>query len=254
MKFLLSILPRSILIRLSIFFLPLLKIIYKGNKFTDPINGKSYRKFIPYGYKKIRPNALSPGTLSLERHRLLWLYLKRETTFLKDKKKVLHIAPEQALYREFKKNKFWNYTTLDLSSPLADIKADITNLPFDNNFFDLIICNHVLEHIPKDLIAMKEIFRILKKNGVAIMQVPIDKNRLETFEDFSVKSSKKREELFGQYDHVRIYGKDFFDRLKSVGFRIQKIDYTKELSQEEINKFSINKGELIPIGIKRSNN
>ena len=254
MKFLLSILPRSILIRLSIFFLPLLKIIYKGNKFTDPINGKSYRKFIPYGYKKIRPNALSPGTLSLERHRLLWLYLKRETTFLKDKKKVLHIAPEQALYREFKKIKFWNYTTLDLSSPLADIKADITNLPFDNNFFDLIICNHVLEHIPKDLIAMKEVFRVLKKNGVAIMQVPIDKNRLETFEDFSVKSSKKREELFGQYDHVRIYGQDFFDRLKSVGFRIQKIDYTKELSQEEINKFSINKGELIPIGIKRSNN
>lgn len=250
MKLLLSVLPRHLLIKLSILFLPIIKILYRGGKFTDPIDGKNYRKFLPYGYKKIRPNALSPGTLSLERHRLLWLYLKRETTFMKDKKTVLHIAPEQSFYKRFKKIDFWNYTTLDLNSPLADIKADITNLPFDNNFFDLIICNHVLEHIQDDIMAIKEIYRVLKRNGVAIMQIPIDLKRLKTFEDSEIKSNKKREELFGQYDHVRIYGKDFFDRLGSVGFKTKRIDYTKDLSEEEIKRFSIIKGEIIPIGIK----
>jgi len=250
MKLLLSILPRQLLIKLSVFFLPIIKILYRGDKFTDPIDGKSYRKFLPYGYKKIRLNALSPGTLSLERHRLLWLYLKRETTFMKDKKKVLHIAPEQSFYRRFKEIEFWNYITLDLNSPLADIKADITNLPFGNNSFDLIICNHVLEHIQDDMIAIKEIYRVLKQNGVAIMQIPIDLERPKTFEDSKIKSNKKREESFGQYDHVRIYGRDFFERLGSVGFKTKKINYTKELSEEEIKRFSIIKGEIIPIGIK----
>ena len=115
--------------------------------------------------------------------------------------------------------------------------------------FDLVICNHVLEHIPEDLVAMKEIFRFLKKNGVAITQIPIDITRVKTYEDPNVKSKKKRAELFGQYDHVRIYGKDFFDRLKRVGFSTKKIDFTKDLSKEEIKKFSINEGEVIPIGI-----
>ena len=250
MKLLLSVLPRHLLIKLSILFLPIIKILYRGGKFTDPIDGKNYRKFLPYGYKKIRLNALSPGTLSLERHRLLWLYLKRETTFMKDKKKVLHIAPEQSFYRRFKEIEFWNYITLDLNSPLADIKADITNLPFGNNSFDLIICNHVLEHIQDDMIAIKEIYRVLKQNGVAIMQIPIDLERPKTFEDSKIKSNKKREESFGQYDHVRIYGRDFFERLGSVGFKTKKINYTKELSEEEIKRFSIIKGEIIPIGIK----
>ena len=98
--------------------------------------------------------------LSLERHRLLWLYLTRETSFLKEKNKVLHIAPEQA-FTKFKEIRFWDYLTQVLD--LADIKADITNLPFDENVFDLIICNHVLEHIEDDKIAMKEIYRVLKK-------------------------------------------------------------------------------------------
>ncbi len=250
MKLLLSILPRPLLIRLSVFFLPIIKILYRGNKFTDPIDGRSYKKFLPYGYKKLRPNALSPGTLSLERHRLLWLYLKRETAFLKDKKKVLHIAPEQALYKKFKKIECWDYITLDLNSTIADIKADITNIPFDDNIFDIIICNHVLEHIQDDIIAIKEIYRVLKKNGLAIMQIPIDIKRIKTFENPEIKSNKEREELFGQYDHVRVYGKDFFERLKSVGFKTKKINYTKELSKEEIKKFSIIKGEIIPIGVK----
>ena len=113
------------------FFSTLLRIYFKGSKFIDPIDGSGYRKFLPYGYgKTLRPNALCPGTLSLERHRLLWLYLDRETNFLNQDLKVLHVAPEQVFYWKFKQFKHWDYITTDLYSPLADVVADICDLPF----------------------------------------------------------------------------------------------------------------------------
>ena len=164
MKLILRFFSRSFLIRMSIFFRPLMRIYYRGNKFIDPIDGSGYRKFLAYGYgKTFRHNALCPGTLSLERHRLLWLYLERETYFLKQKLKVLHVAPEQVFYKKFKQFLHWDYTTTDLYSPLADVVADICDLPFQDNQYDLILCNHVLEHIPKDLKAMAELYRVLKK-------------------------------------------------------------------------------------------
>ena len=155
MRWLLNFFPRPWLIRLSIWFRPIIKWYYRGNRYVDPIDGSSYRKFLPYGYQKLRPNALCPGTLSLERHRLLWLYLERETNFLKQPLKVLHIAPEQVLYKKFKSFKHWDYITADLYSPLADVRADICALPFINHSFYLIFCNHVLEHIPDHIKAMK---------------------------------------------------------------------------------------------------
>ena len=132
-KFILNFLPRPFLIRLSYTARPFLAFFLKGNTYTDPIDGKSFRSFLPYGYGKQRDNALSPSTLSLERHRLLWLYLKNETDFFSAKKKVLHFAPEQAFYKLFKSMNNLNYTTSDLNSPLADVKADICNLPFSDN-------------------------------------------------------------------------------------------------------------------------
>ena len=183
MKGLLNLVPRPWLITLSIWFRPLIKWYFKGNRFTDPIDGSSYRKFLPYGYKVSRPSALCPGTLSLERHRLLWLYLERKTTLLKNKLKVLHIAPEQVFYSRFKRFNHWDYTTTDLYSPLADVKADICDLPFKDATFDLILCNHVLEHIPYDLKAMEELYRVLKKGGTLIAQVPMEAERSTTFED-----------------------------------------------------------------------
>ena len=125
MNWILNLIPRPWLISLSILFRPLIKWYFKGTRFIDPIDGSSYRKFLSYGYKTIRRNALCPGTLSLERHRLLWLYLKRKTTFLEDSLKVLHVAPEQFFYSTFKTFLHWDYTTTDLYSPLADVKADI---------------------------------------------------------------------------------------------------------------------------------
>ena len=239
--------PRPYLIWWSKFLAPLVDILFRGNKFTDPINGKSYRKFLPYGYVKQRDNALSPGTLSLERHRLLWLYLNNETNFFSKTLKVLHIAPEQCFYNLFKNLKNINYTTFDLNSPLADIKGDICNLPFKENSFDFILCNHVLEHINDDKKAMKELYRVLNKNGTAILQVPINQKSSKTFEDSSIVDKKERIEKFGQYDHIRLYGLDYFKKLKSFGFKVDPLKYSKEFTESEIIKYGLIKDEIIPV-------
>lgn len=246
-KFLINTIPRPYLIWWSKFLAPLVDILFRGNKFTDPINGKSYRKFLPYGYVKQRDNALSPGTLSLERHRLLWLYLNNETNFFSKTLKVLHIAPEQCFYNLFKNLKNINYTTFDLNSPLADIKGDICNLPFKENSFDFILCNHVLEHINDDKKAMKELYRVLNKNGTAILQVPINQKSSKTFEDSSIIDKKERIEKFGQYDHIRLYGLDYFKKLESFGFKVDPLKYSKEFTESEIIKYGLIKDEIIPV-------
>lgn len=252
-KLILNIVPRPFLIRLSYWVRPFLAFYYKGNRYQDPIDEKKFRSFLPYGYGKQRPNVLSPSTLSLERHRLLWLWLKNETNLFTKKQRLLHFAPEQAFYKRFKKMKHLDYTTTDLNSPLADVKADICNLPFADHSFDSILCNHVLEHIPDDKKAMQELFRILKPGGMAIMQIPQDLNRAKTFEDNSIKDPKKRAEIFGQYDHVRVYGRDYFNKLRQVGFDVDEVDYTAILSLDEIEKYRLAKGEIIPVGYKPKN-
>jgi SAM-dependent methyltransferase len=222
----------------------------KGSNFIDPIDGKSFRTFLPYGYGKQRDNVLSPSTLSLERHRLFWLYLKNETDFFTVQKKVLHFAPEQAFYKRFKKMSNLDYVTTDINSPLADIKADICKLPFDNNIFDVIICNHVLEHIPDDNKAMQELYRVLKVGGMGIFQIPQDLSREKTFEDDSITDKTERAKIFGQYDHVRIYGRDYFNKLRSIGVEVEEVDYTATLSEVEIDKYRLAKGEIIPVVFK----
>lgn len=248
MKWVLRFLPRPFLIRMSLFFQPLLRVYYGGKKFTDPIDGSSYRKFLPYGYGKLlRSNALCPGTLSLERHRLLWLYLERKTNFFNQKLRVLHIAPEQIFYRKFKQFEDWDYTTTDLYSPLADVVADICDLPFQDNQYDLILCNHVLEHIPDDYKAMQELYRVLKKDGTLIAQVPLEEERSKTYEDNSITDADERNRIFGQYDHVRIYGQDYYQRLKSVGFSAEGIFLQSQLTSEEIRRYALPKKEKIPV-------
>ena len=249
-KILLNTIPRRLLIRLSFWVRPFLILFYKGKRYTDPIDGKSYRKFLPYGYQIQRPNVLAPGTLSLERHRLLWLYLKNDTDFFNSTMKVLHIAPEQAFYKQFKRQKNLDYITADLNSPLADIKADITNLPFKEGEFDVVFCNHVLEHVLDDKKAMQELFRILKKGGFGIFQVPQEVNSATTYEDASITNPKERIKHFGQYDHVRIYGRDYFDKLRAVGFEVTPIDYSKKLSPDLFDKYRLTKGELLPVCFK----
>ncbi|HET8854847.1 MAG TPA: class I SAM-dependent methyltransferase [Salinimicrobium sp.] len=246
-KFILNAIPRPLLIRLSYPIRPLLTFYFRGNKYTDPIDGKSFRKFLPYGYAEQRENVLSPSTLSLERHRLLWLYLTRKTGFFSTPLKVLHFAPEQAFYKRFRGLDHLDYTTTDLNSPLADVKADICDLPFPDGSFDFILCNHVLEHIPDDTKAMKELYRILRPGGTAILQIPIDMKRADTFEDDSITDRKERTRIFGQYDHVRVYGRDYFDKLRKIGFTVEEEDFTAELSPGEIDRYRLPEGEIIPV-------
>ena len=231
---------------------PILALLLKGNTFTDPIDGKSFSSFLPYGYGKQRNNLLSPSTLSLERHRLLWLYLKNETDFFNntESKKVLHFAPEQCFYKRFRKQNNIEYTTTDLLSPLADVKADICNLPFKDNSYDIIFCNHVLEHIPDDTKAMQELYRVLKPKGMAILQIPQELARKTTYEDNSITDKAERAKIFGQYDHVRVYGRDYFNKLRSVGFTVEEIDYTATLSGKEVNEYCLAKAEILPVCFK----
>ena len=224
-KFFLNLIPRPLLIRMSYLVRPLVAFFLKGSNYTDPIDGRSYRKFLPYGYENVRENVLAPGTLSLERHRLFWLYLKNETEFFTAPLRVLHFAPEQAFLKKFRKlTHLEKYTTTDLLSPIADVKADICNLPFEDHSYDFIICNHVLEHIPDDGKAMSELLRVLAPGGTAILQVPYDRERKHTFEDDSITDPKERARIFGQYDHVRVYGMDYFDKLSTVGFKVKGVD------------------------------
>lgn len=254
MKYILKFLPRKFLIKYSFLITPILRIIFRGKKYTDPIDDSNYSKFLSYGYKTVRKNALCPGTLSLERHRLLWLYLDRETNFLSSNLKVLHVAPEQVFYKKFKKLKNWEYFTFDLNSPIADIKGDLISTNFKDEYFDLIICNHVLEHIEDDKSALDELYRILKYNGISILQVPINVKRENTFEDLSIKSKIQREKYFGQYDHVREYGLDFKDRVEQAGFKVEMINYSKKISQDLVIKYGLMKDDLIPIGKKLPSN
>lgn len=246
-KYFLNLIPRPVLIKLSYITRPFLAFFLKGKNYTDPIDGRQFRTFLPYGYEKPRENVLSPSTLSLERHRLLWLFLRDKTTFFSSPLKVLHFAPEQAFYKRFKKLPNLKYTTTDLLSPLADVKADICDLPFGDNAYDVILCNHVLEHITDDTQAMKELYRVLKPGGWGVFQVPQDLNRGKTFEDDTITDKDERARIFGQYDHVRIYGRDYFDKLRSVGFLVEEVDFTSKLSPEDINRYRLAKGEIIPL-------
>jgi len=246
-KFVLNLFPRPWLIRMSYAARPVLAFILRGDRYTDPIDGRSYRKFLPYGYEVVRENVLAPGTLSLERHRLCWLYLTRKTDLFVKPQKLLHFAPEQAFLKRFKKLEHLDYTTTDLNSPIADVKADICDLPFDDESFDFIICNHVLEHIPDDTKALSELFRVLRTGGTAILQVPYKASLDQTLEDPSITDPAERQKIFGQYDHVRLYGLDYFDKLSDAGFKVDPFDLCKELSPSEIDRYRLPAGELIPV-------
>ncbi len=249
-KFVLNTIPRPYLIKMSYLARPFLAFWLKGDTYTDPIDGKSFKRFLPYGYGQQRPNVLSPSTLSLERHRLLWLYLKNETAFFHKPLKVLHMAPEQCFLSIFKKMKHLDYTTADLYSPIVDVKADLLNLPFADNEFDIVFCNHVLEHIEDDNRAMKELFRVMKPGGMGIFQVPQELTREKTYEDSNIITPEDKAKHFGQYDHVRIYGKDYFNRLRNAGFKVDEVDYSQTLSPDLVEKYCLAKGEILPVCFK----
>jgi SAM-dependent methyltransferase len=243
---LLNNLPRPLLIRLSYIFRIFSPILYSGNDVTCPVCEKSFSKFLGYGSKVAsRKNALCPNCLSLERHRLLWLYLHQKTNFFEASKTVLHIAPEQCFHGRFKKLKNLEYVTGDLYSPLAEYKFDLHDIPFEDNKFDVILCNHVLEHVKDDHRCMTELHRVLKPGGFAILQVPIDYTREHTYEDPNITSPEDREKHYWQKDHLRLYGLDYSKKLEAAGFKMKEEQFVKNMKEEDRTRYRLQNSEII---------
>lgn len=241
-KFILNALPRPLLQRAASFGVPLLGLFYIGRGRECPVCGCRRRKFLPYGYVVPREDALCPRCLSLERHRLLWLWLERETDIAKGDKRLLHVAPEVSLMRRLKRIYAGNddmYVTADLESPLAKMHFDIQNIPLEDGFADIVICNHIMEHVADDRRAMREIHRVMRTGGWGIILSPVELSRAETFEDDTISDPAERTRIFGQYDHRRIYGRDYTDRLREAGFEAETIDYAATFTPEERTKYAL---------------
>ena len=252
-KFLLNKLPRPLLIRLSYIFKLFAPIIYKGNKVECPVCERKFRKFLSYGSDVAhRDNVLCPYDLTLERHRLMWLYLKRESNFFTaDNLKVLHIAPEQCFHKKFKNQQNMDYLTGDLVSPIADMHFDLHHIPLEDNRFDVVFCNHVMEHVDDALQCMKELYRVMAPGAWGIMQVPQDMTREETYEDWTITSPEDREKHFWQKDHVRLFGRDYPQWLEKAGFEVEVAFANNPLPSEEIERYRLMKSEVLYIVRKK---
>lgn len=204
-------------------------------RYYCPICRKSYRSFNAYGVVP-RLNAQCPGCGALERHRLLWIALDK-MLLVADKRggRLLHVAPEPCLTARLKK--IFEYISIDLDGLRAMMPMDISQLSFPDGYFDAIVCNHVLEHVPDDRKALSELYRVLKPGGWASIQVPIDGDL--TQEDMSVTDPDERERRFGQHDHVRSYGRDFIGRLEDAGFLINVFPKAKLADEEMLKKISV---------------
>jgi SAM-dependent methyltransferase len=244
-SFLLRTVPRKYLQLFSHWVLKVISLFYQGNRVECPVCNAHFRKFLPYG-RQSRENALCPNCLALERHRLMYLFLKERTPFFTAKLKVLHVAPEICFIDRFEKLHQENYITADIESPLAKVKMDIHDIPFEANTFDVAFCNHVMEHVDNDLKAMSELHRVLKPSGWAIVQVPFFYPLAdETIEDTTITDPKERYRRFGQDDHVRKYGKDYAQRLASAGFTVEASEFVKELPLEAVKRYALPENETI---------
>ena len=180
----------------------------------------------------------------MERHRLLLLYLKKRTNHFPSPLRLLHFAPEPMLQRLFSELPNLDYITADYA-PGAGLRTDITHLAVADRSIDVILCLHVLEHIPNDRLAMTELRRVLRPDGWAILQVPIDPSREKTYEDPTITSPEGRLAHFGQEDHVRWFGRDYAERLRGAGFRVVVDDLVRTLPLEHVRRYGLSPEEDI---------
>lgn len=255
-KILLKIIPYSILLRIKNLKQYILSYLYLGNKFYCPICKTSFRKMFKCGQYEpvleeqqvigsgIRNNCLCPRCYSIDRERLIYLYLSQKTEVFSEKIKLLHIAPRPSLKKIFKKSRNITYyqgdkfeTGYHYSNDV--IELDITKLNFEDDFFDVIICNHVLEHIKDDYQAIKELYRVLKPGGFGILQVPVSLKLEKTYE-IETHKPEERKRLFGQFDHYRIYAKDFTNRLENCNFNVNLYNPNDIDWKLEVEKYGLN--------------
>ena len=219
----------------------------RGNRVECPCCGGCYRRFLAGGHER-RPNARCPGCGSLERHRLVWLWLQRATDMLRVPHRVLVVAPEPFLQHALRARPHLDYLSVDLESPLAMRRMDVTRLDLADASFDVVFCSHVFEHIPDDRAAMRELRRVLRPGGWAVLQTPIDAARALTDEDPGVTRTAERLRRFGQADHVRIYGRDFFERLRASGWEVERIAFARGLPAGEAQRYGLDPEEELILG------
>jgi predicted SAM-dependent methyltransferase len=234
------------------------KARFKGSKYYCPVCDSNIRKLRPHGFnfpvlteKNIigggyRLNAQCPVCKSTDRERLLYLYLSNKTSLFTEQVKLLHVAPEPALSAVIEAHSNIDYLTADLNSDSVMVKMDITEIDYPDKFFDVIICNHVLEHIIDDSKAMNELYRVLKPGGWGILQVPMSLSLATTYEDSSITDPTEREQVFGQWDHVRIYAIDYLDRLRQSGFQVDPFEWWNDKAfSDSNNKYGLLQDESI---------
>jgi len=215
-------------------------VVYRGETVLCNCCDGSYAQFLP-------PFDECPGCGSQARQRLMLLYTTNSTDLFSRNSRLLHFAPEMCLEEKFKSTPCIDYVSADLSMPRAMEKVDITQTHFPDCSFDVILCSHVLEHIPDDAKAMRELYRVLTKGGWAILQVPMDHSRQDTYEDFSITDPVERAKHFGRYDHCRLYGMDYRDRLEKAGFEVKINAYVETFSNAEVEKYGLDRLEKIYI-------
>ncbi len=250
-SFLLRRVPRKYLQTASRLGRKVLPILYKGNNVECTVCGGTFRKFLPFGRLEPRENALCPSCLSLERHRLMWTFLKEKTDFFSAKLRLLHVAPEICFIHRFEALPNLDYITADLESPWAKVHMDVHDIPFPENEFDVVFCNHVLEHVESDLRVLQEFYRVLKPGGWAILQSPIDLKLATTDEDPTVTDPAEREKRFGQDDHLRMFGRDYGDRLRQGGFEVEELDLVHEFSPEDRKRYGFDETEILYVCKKK---
>lgn len=239
------------------------RLKYYGFRYKCPVCSSNLQHLLPFGFNFAVlnkhnvvgggcRNVLCPVCASSDRDRLLYLYLLHKTNIFQKPTKLLHVGPEKSLKDILHKQANIDYLTADLYREDVMIKMDITNIQLPDNSFDTIICNHVLEHIVDDRRAMSELYRTLKPGGWAILQVPISLSLENTYEDWSVTTTSGREQVFGQADHVRIYAKDYKDRLEQIGFKVNVFEWSSEVEDfgGQNNIFGLNSDESVYVAIK----
>jgi len=245
--------------------------LYKGDQYYCPICRHSFKTMLPGGFDLpvikeqdivgggYRQNNICPRCQSTDRDRLVYLYLKEKTTFFTSPRQVLHVAPEQSLFRIFSKlpnltymagTKYQEGFYYSDELPVIDLRA----LSYNDNTFDFVIANHVLEHIKEEGKVLHEIFRVLKPGGIAILQVPIANKLDKTFEDPAIQTKSDREKFYGQFDHVRLYGTDYPDRLSAAGFVITKTKPgVKSWQLADAERYALNGNEFLHVVTKPVN-
>ena len=244
------------------------RIVYFGRFFCCPVCGASVRKLLPGGQdipvlKELEvvgggrlERDVCPVCFSSSRTRLVYYYLVRDSELRTggELRSVLHFAPERGIAQWLLHLQSVQYVTADLAPEryrhASPTRIDVTRIQFPDAQFDLVICNHVLEHVPDDSLAMREICRVLKPGGRAILQVPISQRLTRTFEDPSITDPKDRERVFGQWDHVRVYGSDYTERLRQAGFSVDIVDPVQHWGIDTVVHLRLNYREKLFIGRK----